>query len=147
MATKNQKGGKGKPGKSKAVTRGAGKVRERKDHVLQTRVPLSTYKELVEQAQRLRVPVSNLVRNILEDSLNLVENIVDGSIEIVSALGGKASEQDFSAVLGWQPMIANKSMVCGHCGGKIAKGGEAFLSVGAPGGRTIVICGECRCDL
>ena len=55
---------------------------ERKDRVLQARVPVSLYNNLVAQARRLRVPVSNLVRNILEDSTRMVENIVDGGIRL-----------------------------------------------------------------
>jgi len=118
--------------------------RERKDRVLQARVPESLYADLVEQAKRLRVPVSNLVRNILEDSVRMVENIVDGGLEIAAALGGKPSARELSEVMGWQPLIANKRMVCHRCGAAIAKGVQAFLSVGAPDGRTFVICEKCK---
>jgi hypothetical protein len=44
-------------------------------------------------------------------------------------------------------LTANKAMACQRCGGTIAKGDGAFLSVGAPGGRAIVICGECKCAI
>ena len=120
---------------------------ERKDHVLQARVPLSLYNSLVAQARRLRVPVSNLVRNILEDSTRMVENIVDGGIEIAEAIGRGMNDEDVSSVLGWQPMIANRRLACSHCGGEIQKGKEAFMSVGAPGSRTFVICGACKCEM
>ena len=121
--------------------------KERKDHVLQARVPKSLYVELAAQAKRLRVPVSNLVRNILEDSLRMVGNIVDGGLEIAQALAGKASEKDLKSVVGWQSMIANQELVCAHCGNPLPKGSEAYVSVGAPDGRNIVICGECKCGL
>lgn len=120
---------------------------ERKDHVLQARISNSLYNNLTAQARRLRVPVSNLVRNILEDSIRIVENIVDGSIEIAEALKGEVGDKELSSVLGWQPMTANRRLACSHCGGAIQKGSEAFISVGAPGGRTIVICEGCKCKL
>ena len=120
---------------------------ERKDHVLQARVPLSLYNNLVTQARRLRVPVSNLVRNILEDSTRMVENIVDGGIEIAEAIGRGMDEQDLSSVLGWQPMIANRRLACSGCGCVIEKGSEAFMSVGVPGTRTFVICEGCKCEI
>ena len=120
---------------------------ERKDHVRQARVSPSLYNQLLAQARRLRVPVSNLVRNILEDSTRMVENIVDGGIEIAEAIGRGVDEQDLTSVLGWQPMIANRRLTCSRCGRAIQKGGEAFMSVGAPGGRTFVICGECKCEI
>jgi len=120
---------------------------ERKDHVLQARVPRSLYNDLVAQARRLRVPVSNLVRNILEDSTRMVENIVDGGIEIAEAIGRGMDEEDLSSVLGWQPMIANKRLACSRRGCMIEKGSHAFMSVGAPGSRTFVICEGCKCEI
>ena len=120
--------------------------RERMDRVLQARVSESLYRQLAEQAARLRVPVSNLVRNILEDSTRFLGHIVDGGFEIVQALNQHASEAELDAVLGWQPMSANKQMECAHCGATIAKGDKALLSVGAPGGRSYVICKKCKED-
>jgi hypothetical protein len=120
---------------------------ERKDRVLQTRVCPSLYNNLVAQARRLRVPVSNLVRNILEDSTRMVENIVDSGIEIAEAIGKGMDDEDLSSVLGWQPMIANKRLACSHCGLPIEKGSEAFMSVGAPGSRTFMICEDCKCKI
>ena len=115
--------------------------------MLQARVPPSLYNHLVAQARRLRVPVSNLVRNILEDSTRMVENIVDGGIEIAEAIGKRMDDEDLSSVLGWQPMIANRHLACCHCGGEIRKGKEAFMSVGVPGSRTFVICEACKCEV
>jgi len=120
---------------------------ERKDRVLQARVPKSLYDDLVLQAHRLRVPVSNLVRNILEDSFRMVENIVDGGIEIAAALRGVKGVNDLSAVLGWQPMVAGRRLTCACCGGAIEKDGGAFISIGAPGGRNVVICEKCKCEV
>jgi hypothetical protein len=120
---------------------------ERKDRVLQARVSPSLYNNLVAQARRLRVPVSNLVRNILEDSTRMVENIVDSGIEIAEAIGKGMDDEDLSSVLGWQPMIANKRLACSHCGLPIEKGSEAFMSVGAPGSRTFMICEDCKCKI
>ena len=118
---------------------------ERKDHVLQARVPQSLYNDLVKQAKRLRVPVSNLVRNILEDSVHMVESIVDGGLEIADALTGGATKEELSDVVGWQPMTAGRRLSCAMCGESIAKSDQAFLSVGAPGGRTYVLCEKCQC--
>jgi hypothetical protein len=120
---------------------------ERKDRVLQARVPLSLYNSLVDQARRLRVPVSNLVRNILEDSTRMVENIVDSGMEIAEAIGRGMDEEELSSVLGWQTMVANRRLACSRCGGVIEKGSEAFMSVAAPGSRTFVICEGCKCEI
>ncbi len=99
---------------------------ERKDRVLQARVSPSLYNNLVAQARRLRVPVSNLVRNILEDSTRMVENIVDSGIEIAEAIGKGMDDEDLSSVLGWQPMMANKRLACSHCGHPIREGDRSI---------------------
>ncbi len=119
---------------------------ERKDRVLQARVSQTLHKELVIQARRLRIPVSNLVRNILEDSTRMVENIVDSSLDIAEALSGGVDDTDLSSVLGWQPMTTNRQVGCAQCAEAIPKGSQAFVSVGAPGGRTYVICEGCKSE-
>jgi hypothetical protein len=119
-------------------------VRETKDRVLQARVPASLYADLVQQARQLRVPVSNLVRNILEDSLRMVENLVDGGLEIAAALAPRASAAELAAVLGWQRLETNRAMPCRRCGRTIAKGEAALLSVSPPGARALVLCEDCH---
>jgi len=121
--------------------------RELKEHVLQARVSKTLYRDLAEQAKRLRVPISNLVRNILEDSVRMVGNIVESSFEIAEALRDKVDKETIASVLGWQRMVANKRLACAQCGNAIEKGSEAFIGVGAPGSRTIVICEGCKCKM
>jgi len=117
---------------------------ERKDRVLQTRVPKALYSDLVSRARRLRVPVSNLVRNILEDSTRMVGNILESGLEIAETLGRSADKKDLQSVLGWQPMIANREVACSRCAAMIQKGEQGFMSVGLPGGRAVVICEACK---
>lgn len=121
--------------------------RERKDRVLQARVSTPMYEDLVAQARRLRVPVSNLIRNIIEDSLKLVENIVDSGIEIAEALNNRVDAKELVSVVGWQPLLANKRLVCPRCSDSIDKGSQAYMSVGAPSGRTLVICEKCKSEV
>lgn len=57
--------------------------RARKDRLIQTRVPESLESALKQEATRRRLPVSQLVRNILEDTLDIVGDVVDGVDAIV----------------------------------------------------------------
>lgn len=50
--------------------------RRRKDRLIQTRVPSTLESALKEQAQRRRLSVSHLIRNVLEDTFHLVDNVV-----------------------------------------------------------------------
>jgi hypothetical protein len=45
----------------------------RKARVIHTRVPVTLERQLKRFAERMRVPVSNLIRNILEDALAVAE--------------------------------------------------------------------------
>ncbi|MCC6525556.1 MAG: hypothetical protein IT373_23095 [Polyangiaceae bacterium] len=51
------------------------KENERKERVIHTRVPAVLERELKRLAQSLRVPVSNVVRTILEDAVNAVDAV------------------------------------------------------------------------
>ncbi|MCA9771478.1 MAG: hypothetical protein KC466_03660 [Myxococcales bacterium] len=59
---------------------------ERKDKVLHARIPESLDAQLRQEARKMRIPVSNLVRNILEDTLRLVDNVVADSFELVDTV-------------------------------------------------------------
>ena len=56
---------------------------ERKDRVIQTRVPKDLESTLKEAAEQKRMTVSHLIRNVLEDTFNLVDGIVADSSALV----------------------------------------------------------------
>ena len=97
---------------------------EPKDRVLHTRIPESLEDAIKDKAQRLRIPVSNLVRNVLEQTFQLVEDVVDDSLEIAQAARrgvervrdatsrGRGDDRD---VYGWQELVLNR-------GGKAHRG-------------------------
>lgn len=51
--------------------------RQRKERVLHTRISEDLDEALQDAARRLRVPVSNLVRNVLEDVFDVVEAVTE----------------------------------------------------------------------
>jgi hypothetical protein len=54
-----------------------------KDRLVQTRVPERLQHVLKEEAQKRRLTVSHLIRNMLEDTLQLVDTVVTGAGDIV----------------------------------------------------------------
>lgn len=56
----------------------------RKDRLIQTRVPRDLESTLKREAQRRRLTVSHLIRNILEDTFQLVDDVVANVDEIVT---------------------------------------------------------------
>lgn len=58
----------------------------RKDRIIQTRVPQDLEATLKDAADQNRVSVSQLIRNVLEDTFNLVDNIVADSASLVDTV-------------------------------------------------------------
>jgi hypothetical protein len=69
----------------------------KKDRLVQTRVPRELEDRIKEEAERRRVTVSQLVRNLLEDTVDLVDGvlgsvdgIVAGSVELAGSVSRDA---------------------------------------------------------
>lgn len=132
--------------------------RERKDRLIQTRVPESLESALKDEAVRRRLPVSQLVRNILEDTLHLVGDVVDGvdaivqeSIEMGRSVGrGVARARanitpsvttdaapaepavgaaELDDVYAWNEVVPNKPAACSSCGVELLPGRTAFVGL------------------
>ncbi len=52
-------------------------ARAKKPRVIHTRVPVALERELKRFAEKMRVPVSNLIRTILEDALAMAETATE----------------------------------------------------------------------
>ena len=141
---------------------------ERKDRIIQTRVPKDLEATLKEAAERERVSVSHLIRNVLEDTFHLVDNIVADSAQLVdsvrrdalklaaSARGDKPraadavadSEDPLTQVEAWQDVIVNKPCQCQRCGTALARGQQAFRGLGtAPLQPSVWLCPDCLAAL
>lgn len=128
--------------------------RERKDRIIQTRVPKDLETTLKEAAERERVSVSHLIRNVLEDTFHLVDNIVADSASLVDSVRRDAARLAASAkgrgaapaapaaaapepqavleqVEAWQDVIANKPVRCLGCERELKRGERAFRGLGA----------------
>lgn len=63
-----------------------------KDRLIQTRVPERLESVLKEEAQKRRLSVSHLIRNMLEDTLNLVDTVVAGAEGFVDGSASLAEQ-------------------------------------------------------
>jgi hypothetical protein len=73
-----------------------GAVGERKERVLHTRVPAVLERELKQLATALRLPVSNLVRTILEDALAAVDSVGERAEGELRGMAERLSRQRVS---------------------------------------------------
>src|SRR5438552_11920454 len=91
---------------------------EPKDRVLHTRIPESLEDAIKTKARRLRIPVSNLMRNVLGQTFQLVEDVVGDGLEIAST-ARRGAERAREAVVraggqeggiyGWPELILNRA--------------------------------------
>ncbi len=118
-------------------------------------------------ADDLRVPVSNLVRNVLEEAFSVVESVtenvgdlLDDVIEEASQArerrrdqtGERASRNDpepverteYPNVLAWQQLILNRDQRCGDCNDELERGSRAFVGMLESGGfGSVWLCRDC----
>jgi hypothetical protein len=131
---------------------------ERKERVIHARVSESLDDEIRKRAGSLGLSVSNLVRNVLQNTFGLVEDIVADSAEIArsarvargrheSAHGlGRTSvryAEERPRVLGWQRARLAVNTVCERCNTILPRGQEASIGVVTGGGAPPIRCAGC----
>lgn len=110
---------------------------KRKEEFLGARVPKELRNRVIERANELGIPVSILIRNILEDAFS------GDKAPQSSQTGSSAENKKYTELLGWEQITLNKSIVCHHCGSDMNQGDNAHFGIGDPKGRQIVICEQC----
>ncbi|HEY8156018.1 MAG TPA: hypothetical protein VII72_17950 [Myxococcota bacterium] len=127
--------------------------RERKERVLHTRISQQLAEDIGRMAEDLRVPVSNLVRNVLEEVFSVVETVTDNVGELIEDVmdeagrarrrGARAPREDAPEVLGWQELILAREGSCSDCAAPLARGARAYLGVTASGASSQTLCADC----
>ncbi len=127
----------------------------KKERVLHTRIPAVLEGELKSAARALRIPVSNLVRTILEDAVSIadraserVEDRLSRAAKTVhderDRLRSKAVRKPkLDDVVAYQPVVLAKPSECAKCGAELAEGDQAGLAVGAMPGAARFVCATC----
>lgn len=111
---------------------------ERKERVIHSRVPESLDDEIKRKARRLGVSVSNLVRNVLENTVELVEDIVTDGAEIARSAASRREDAPppppaEPQVLGWQDVVLELNAVCERCNEILPRGSEGTIGIAAAG--------------
>jgi len=132
---------------------------ERKDRLIQTRVPERLEVTLKEEARRRRTTVSQMIRNVLEDAFELVDGvvanvdqIVSDSVELAQKVtrdGRRAAErmrgervaaprcgeplpgaeEALAGVDAWNEVILNRPTACTRCGVELPRGGQVYAGL------------------
>jgi hypothetical protein len=132
-----------------------GAEKEKKERVLHTRVPAVLEQELKRFADNLRIPVSNLVRTLLEDAVAVADKAT-GRVEreLRSAaehlederrkLARKLPPRDpLEGVIGFQALTMNLACACARCATSIGVGDTAYLGITDSPARRVLVCAAC----
>lgn len=134
--------------------------KERKDQLVQTRVPGELSQTLRDAARKNRVSVSQLIRNVLEDTFDLVDNVVADAVSLghgvkrdalriaETAKRGKRATPLPAGGLGgvdaWQEVLLNRDVQCARCGLIVRRGSKAAFGVGGdPAQPKVWLCASC----
>jgi len=124
---------------------------KRKEEYLGARVPKMLRDKVIDRANELEIPVSILIRNILEQAFS-----EDNSPQLDAGLQAKviqnkqrseasvAQTKDFSSVIGWDQIELNRDMNCSSCDSLITVGSQATLGLVGPGEDRVILCALCK---
>jgi len=107
--------------------------------VVHTRMSQEMYDKLSKNAKSRRVTISNLIRNIVEDSLDLSGEVFD---LVDEKLRKKLHRED--AILGYQQITLSKDTVCDFCGKDLEKGTSINLAFLENSAKKLTVCDECK---
>jgi len=129
---------------------------EKKERVLHTRVPAVLERELKRFADNLRVPVSNLVRAILQDALAVADVAGTGIEERLKnaartlevereRLKKKVNPDPLEGVVAFQAVTLAQPASCCVCSQSLARGARAHLATsdGPRRGPSLIVCDGC----
>jgi hypothetical protein len=130
--------------------------KEKKERVLHTRIPAVLEAELKATAEALKVPVSNLVRTILEDAVAAADRAT-GQVEKGLKQAARSvhkererlrkkapqSSDPLADVVGFQPILVAVEDACTSCGKRLEPGENAHLGVTHGSAKKIFICDSC----
>jgi hypothetical protein len=130
---------------------------ERKDRLIQTRVADDLDATLREEAKKRRLSVSQLIRNVLEDTFDLVDDVVNETAKLAqtvrrdalrirdSAQGLARKKDPRQQVESWQSVLLSGPTRCIHCKKELTEGQPAFMGISSdPAVRPIWVCMDCH---
>src|ERR1051326_1894520 len=110
--------------------------RHRQERWLHARISETLEDALKREARRRRLPVSLLVRNVLEGALDLVEDIVETRLHV----GRRSRDGD---IYGWQELILNRAADCARCEAALDAGDGAYRGLRDRTGPPVFLCTDC----
>lgn len=115
----------------------------RKEEYLGARVPKELRDRVIAEAEALGVPVSILIRNVLEQAFG-AGRAANEAPHQPHAEQGRSRRPTFPQVIGWERIVLNRAMPCAACGSNIEAGASVALGFAVPGEDHVILCAKCK---
>ena len=140
--------GQGPRGSRDMRERAVATAMKRKEEYLGARVPKELRDRVIHKADALGMPVSILIRNILEEAIRSWGEATPATAAAVTGGGSVYADLArapvrFPNVLGWEEIRLNKSVNCAICGIRLEPGTSVTLGLAGPGEEHVVLCQRC----
>ena len=109
---------------------------KRKEEYLGARVPRELKSRVIARAAELDIPVSLLLRKVLEDIFGEQKSTHEVAV-------ARYNSHRYAAVLGWKELELNRNQHCDCCNAELVARDMAIMGVTADDG-IIIICGACK---
>ncbi len=117
----------------------------RKQEYLGARVPKELRDKVIARAETLGIPVSILIRDILEEAFGGAAETA-GEQRSARAPVARTDGPRFPGVIGWEDIVLNRGMQCSSCHHRISAGAVVMFGFAAPGEEHVILCDKCRVD-
>ena len=123
---------------------------KRKEEYLGARVPKSLKERVIKRADEMEIPVSLLIRKVLEeafseDSSSLTDLLA--SKNVLPAQNNAKKSEKYADIVGWKSIEVNHDRSCERCREPLPRGAEAFLGFTASDSSYVIVCHQCKSQI
>jgi len=118
------------------------RAEKRKAEYLGARVPAALREKVIARAEALGIPVSDLIREILEQAFAGTPDTRSTVAE--TAAPAAAKPVDYSGIIGWETITLNQARPCTACGVLLTPGQEVTFGLALDSNDHAILCRKCR---
>ncbi|MDH5546330.1 MAG: hypothetical protein OEZ43_12115 [Gammaproteobacteria bacterium] len=115
----------------------------RKEEFLGARVPKALKTKVIQRADELGIPVSLLLRRVLEDVF--LEEQPSIKLDLIKKNTPQVeSKNEFADVIAWKTIVLNRRCSCDSCGEPMQVGERAEMGICQSSSQTPIVCESCQ---
>ena len=116
-------------------------IKNTNEKILNARISKKLYEKVSQKARKNRTTVSNLIRNLIEDTLEIHNDFHDA---VDKKIAKYLSDDEKNDILGFQEMSLAKDTQCYECEKTIKVPSVAYFAFFENSNSRVVICESCK---